>query len=168
MPTLISGECGDKRHGEGFFIGSINSPGVVIHFNETHNTLNDPSCIAMVVNIQEDNVEPLVTFYDDNLADLGEILLTQSTVNVTIRDSFATFNYSKPDRQSHAWLQLCLDGELLELYHNCALVGSQHFSSVGFQKNDVIGVFKHLVREDALPYYVSSVLYNETHLSIHY
>jgi hypothetical protein len=106
----------------------------------------------LIANTDADNVEPVAIFYNSNLTEIGRIVLTRSSINVTVRSSFASFSFPEQSTQDHSRLQLCMDGVKMELYHDCLLVGSEPFVSGGFQESDVIGLLRHLVTEKAPPY----------------
>ena len=158
--TVVKGACSGRENDEAFTLGPGPGAGTAIPFSQLNNTLSGSSCIALLVNTRADNVQPLMVFYDQNQTELGSIVLTQSTVNITIRDSFATFDFPDQSLFDHTRLQLCMDGETLDVYHNCLLIGSQNFVNVGFQESDVIGLLRHLVMVNADPFLVCIVEIN--------
>ena len=154
--TVVEGACSKRPRDEALTLGPSSNPGIRINFNEIDNRLSGSSCIGLIANTDTNNVEPVAVFYDSSLIEIGRIVLTRSNINVTVRNSFASFSFPEQSILAHSRLQLCMDGVRMELYHDCVLVGSEPFVSDGFQGSDVIGLLRHLVMENVAPYLVSS------------
>ena len=164
--TIVEGACSNRPRDEALTLGPSSNPGTRVDFNQIDNRLSGPSCIGLIANTDANDVEPVAIFYDSNLTEIGRIVLTRSSINVTVRSSFASFGFPEQSTQDHSRLQLCMDGVKMELYHDCLLVGSEPFVSGGFQESDVIGLLRHLVTENAPPYLVSCIESLGNHLNI--
>ena len=151
----MEGACSEREKDDALTLGPSSNPGIRIDFDQIDNRLSGLSCIGLIANTHTDNVEPVATFYDSNLTEIGRIVLTRLIVNVTIRNNFASFGFPEQRELEHSRLQLCMDGERIDLYHDCVWVGSEPFVNGGFQDSDVMGLLRHLVTENAKPYLVS-------------
>ena len=153
--TIASGVCMGRMSDESYSLGSITTPGINVSFSKLYTRLSDPSCISIIANTVEDNTAPLVTFYNKNLTVTGTILLTQTQVTLTIRESTATFNFIRRQAQrEHARLQLCTAEDRVDFYSGCEFVSSQPFVNAGFSDSDTVGLMKDITDDSALAYKV--------------
>ena len=159
----VTGACPERSGGDAVTVGPSTIPGIRVPFREINNTLNGPACIALMANTARDNIEPVALFYDSNTTELGRIELTQSEINVTLRDSFASFIFPKKQGTvEYLRLQLCMDGERIDFYYGCALMGSKSFVSGGFQDSDMIVLLRRLSIEMVDPYLVGVQIDSKT------
>ena len=94
-------------------------------------------------------------FYHSNLTEIGRVLLTQTEVNITIRNSSANFSFpTRQGRLEHRRLQLCAESDELYFYHGCELMGSQPFVSSGFSDSDIVGILRDLTDNEIDGYMV--------------
>lgn len=96
-------------------------------------------------------------FYESDLTAIGNIHLTQSRLNLTIRDSFASFEFPKQAISQYVRLQLCVESNELYFYYECEQMASQSFSNPQFQENDIIGILRDLRDDSASRYEVSMI-----------
>ncbi|CAI8028708.1 hypothetical protein GBAR_LOCUS16334 [Geodia barretti] len=143
--TINKGACSRRSGDESYGLDSGNTPGISVPFNELSNRLNRSWCVSIVANTQTGNLAPLVTFYHNNLTEIGSIVLTQTLVNITVRGSSASFNFPRQQEQfEHVRLQLCAEENTLYFYYGCEPMGSQSFTNTGFSDSDVVGLLRDL------------------------
>ena len=157
--TINKGACSRRSGDESYGLDSGNTPGISVPFNELSNRLNRSWCVSIVANTQTGNLAPLVTFYHNNLTEIGSIVLTQTLVNITVIGSSASFNFPRQQEQfEHVRLQLCAEENTLYFYYGCEPMGSQSFTNTGFSDSDVVGLLRDLTDNTIRGYMVIIIL----------
>jgi hypothetical protein len=142
---IDNGACTGRTGDESYGLDSGNTPGINVSFDGLNNRLNRSWCISIVANTHTVNLAPLLTFYHNNLTEIGSIVLTQTLVTITVRGSSASFNFPTQQGQfEHVRLQLCAEENALYFYYGCEPMGSQSFTNTGFSDSDVVGLLRDL------------------------
>ena len=156
---IDNGACTGRTGDESYGLDSGNTPGINVSFDGLNNRLNRSWCISIVANTHTVNLAPLLTFYHNNLTEIGSIVLTQTLVTITVRGSSASFNFpTQQGRFEHVRLQLCAEENALYFYYGCEPMGSQSFTNTGFSDSDVVGLLRDLTDNTTSGYMVIIIL----------
>ena len=89
--------------------------------------------------------------------------MTQTEVNITIRDASASFRYPRrQQRFEHVRVQLCAEEDNLYFYYGCQFMGSQAFKSTGFSDSDIVGILRDLTDNTIDGYMVILTCYRQS------
>lgn len=156
----VGGACPVRD--EAFALKPKTAPGISVSFSGLQNDLTAPFCIGILVDIALTNSGPIITFSDVNLTNVGNIMLTNSSLSLTVRGTSAVFN---TDATGQRYIQLCSDGSSLQLYKDCNLTEKASFGEISILDGDQIGIYRDLADSSSDRFLVSIVLSRAEYLS---
>ena len=146
----VGGACPVRD--EAYALSPSTAPGINVSFSGLRNDLTAPFCIGILADIATPNTVPIITFSDVNLANVGNITLTNANLSVTVRGTSAVFN---TDATGQRHIQLCSDGSNLQLYEDCSLTETASFGEISIIDGDQIGIYKNLANSSSNQFLVS-------------